>query len=318
MGNVVNWLAAFRLYLDHSETILKRMYGGESQQWISFKQACSDAYDSLVGYRFVYKFRNYVQHCGLPIDTFRVSAATPDRVADGQRLVAILLQRKQLLSNYREWGPVKADLRGFEEEFALDDLFEQAMEGVRRIEEVRIVSAVQVAAAEIYRLRQALERVEDVPEGSHVHLFESRHASEGGSIEVTPVAIPVAAVEMLEAVAEGSADASSFIVRPTAPELPLDPTNVQEKFHAESRGVQAVSLMLEEGSATGAYHQEINRIITEDGSIEPLLTGLVNVSTVLAYAAAAATGASAQGFLAGLLNEYPKFGGSAPAPKVED
>jgi hypothetical protein len=84
-ARLLNFLSAFRLFLDHSETRLKRQYGDSSGVVATFKQACSRSYDEVFAYRFLYKLRNYVQHCGLPLgdiataQRFRsVAQASPD------------------------------------------------------------------------------------------------------------------------------------------------------------------------------------------------------------------------------------------------
>jgi len=62
-----NLLSSIRLFLDHSEFAFKRKYGKKSEEVEAFKKYASEKYDSSFSYRFVYKLRNYVQHCGIPI-----------------------------------------------------------------------------------------------------------------------------------------------------------------------------------------------------------------------------------------------------------
>jgi hypothetical protein len=51
----------------------------------------------------------------------------------------------------------------------------------------------------------------------------------------------------------------------------------------------------------------VNVIITEDQSIEPLITGLIRVSTLLAHMTATALGTTAEGLVAGILDVYGQF-----------
>src|SRR6185437_11198354 len=81
MTQIVNWLTAFRLYLDHAETNLKRKYGKTSPQVHRFKERTAYAFDNAAGYRFICRFRNYVQHCGVPISSITVNEEFDD---DGQ------------------------------------------------------------------------------------------------------------------------------------------------------------------------------------------------------------------------------------------
>src|SRR5690606_16172320 len=66
MAATINWLGSVRLFLDHAETDLKRRFGDPSSQVDRFEAATHSAFDTYAGYRFVVKFRNYVQHCGRP------------------------------------------------------------------------------------------------------------------------------------------------------------------------------------------------------------------------------------------------------------
>ena len=72
MSQIINWLTSFRLHLDYAETRVKRQYGKTSDQVKAFKAQTHQAFDSSIGYRFISKFRNYVQHCGPPITSVSV------------------------------------------------------------------------------------------------------------------------------------------------------------------------------------------------------------------------------------------------------
>jgi hypothetical protein len=116
-ASVVNWLTAVRLFLDHAETDLKRRFGASSREYDRFKAATQAAYDddSSCGYRFTYRFRNYVQHCGLPITSVNSTAA--DGPATTTRVVTLLLDRDELLAGFDGWGPVKTDVLGLDAQF---------------------------------------------------------------------------------------------------------------------------------------------------------------------------------------------------------
>lgn len=64
---ILNYLSSVRTLLDHMETTLKRLYGNNSHKVIKFKDVCSKAYDEHFSYRFLYKLRDYAQHCELPL-----------------------------------------------------------------------------------------------------------------------------------------------------------------------------------------------------------------------------------------------------------
>jgi hypothetical protein len=62
-----------------------------------------------------------------------------------------------------------------------------------------------------------------------------------------------------------------------------------------------------EGSGTPQFFAAVNNLIAEDRAVEPLITGLINVSGLLANVAARATGTSPEGLVGGLLDVYGPF-----------
>jgi hypothetical protein len=62
-----------------------------------------------------------------------------------------------------------------------------------------------------------------------------------------------------------------------------------------------------EGGGTPDFFTAINKLIAEDGAVEPLITGLINVSGLLANVAAGAIGTSPEGLVGGLLDHYGPF-----------
>ena len=105
----LNYLTSFRTLLDHIETTIKRKYGKSTKEATLFKESTAYLFDNFFAYRFIYKLRNYAQHCGLPIDEFSISAT---RVSDDKFKAeykidfdSVTLQKK-----FNEWGLVKEDL----------------------------------------------------------------------------------------------------------------------------------------------------------------------------------------------------------------
>lgn len=143
---VVNYLTATRLYLDHRHRQLKRRYGDDSPQLLAFTQQRALEYDSFGEYRFVYKLRNYVQHCGMPLQVARTSRRLI--VRDGAEAVEFVpmygCKREQLLEEYDEWGAAKAFLKSQAAEFPLLPLLQAFTDSLRRID--RTVLAQEAGA----------------------------------------------------------------------------------------------------------------------------------------------------------------------------
>ena len=103
--HISNFLSSVRMFLDHNEYKLKKRYGSDSLRVKRFKEACSYAYDNSFSYRFLYKLRDYVQHCGMPLGKLELEAkelSTTSR--DIYRSLSVQFDRDVLLSKFAKWG----------------------------------------------------------------------------------------------------------------------------------------------------------------------------------------------------------------------
>lgn len=301
MTATINWLASMRLYLDHTEFQLKRRFGKTSEQWLRFQKATAEAFDNAVGYRFAYKFRNYVQHCGMPLSHMRVDGQGPPD--QRTQLVQFLLDRDQLIANYGdEWRQVRDDLLAMPDTFPFGPLLTEAMERLRDIEHERLRIEVSAAAT----VRAALDRLGTLGPGEAPILTTVRSLADG-AMNLGPMPIPDAAIDTLLKIEAGEESPDSIIGQPPLPPLPaMDPATVKQRLHVDTRGVQALSLFLEQGGSTPVFVAGLQQILEEDNGADHLIVGLLNVSIVTLNAAAAAIGATAQGFLGGKLNFYSR------------
>jgi hypothetical protein len=99
---LMNLLSAARTFLDHTETDLKRRFGADSERYTRFETLTHKLYDSFFSYRFLYEFRNFVQHCGLPLDSISHTST------HNSRTLSATVSRVRLLRDFG-W---KASLRG--------------------------------------------------------------------------------------------------------------------------------------------------------------------------------------------------------------
>lgn len=72
---MVNVLTAVRLYLDQTDHIISAVCGNQSGELASIKSCKNSLYDDHFGYRFMEALRNFVQHCGLPVQTISYQQA---------------------------------------------------------------------------------------------------------------------------------------------------------------------------------------------------------------------------------------------------
>ena len=105
-----NTLSSFRSYVDQIPTQLKYRFGYNSEELEKFESILSALYDNKFNYRFSYKFRNYIQHCGFPEYhiNYNFDESLNPEVDKGSYKME--LNAKTLLTNYNSWGPVKKDL----------------------------------------------------------------------------------------------------------------------------------------------------------------------------------------------------------------
>jgi hypothetical protein len=117
---ILNLLSSGRTLTDHQETYLKKEYGKESNEAIRYKTFTSKIFDSFFEYRFIYKLRNYAQHCGFPISHLKFETKN-ERQNQKRNIYARLnplFNRDELLKKYDGWGQiVKNDLKNQAQEF---------------------------------------------------------------------------------------------------------------------------------------------------------------------------------------------------------
>ncbi|MER5197753.1 hypothetical protein ACWD3J_00425 [Streptomyces sp. NPDC002755] len=115
LSRLDNMLSALRAFDDRTSRDLKHRCGDGSTPFRTFKEALSYEYDNEFAYRFMYRLRNYSQHCGQPELTGSVKGR---RTADGKivRQVSMTFDLPALLRRFNKWGPqVKGELEGMGE-----------------------------------------------------------------------------------------------------------------------------------------------------------------------------------------------------------
>jgi hypothetical protein len=118
---MLNYLSSFRMFIDHSEVSLKRRFGKGSPAVDAYKTLESHQYDSVFAYRFLYRFRNFVQHIGLPIE--RVSHT--ETREHGPEPLKLIMTKKRLLEDRKVWGRILTEVEALPDEIAITDYFPQ-------------------------------------------------------------------------------------------------------------------------------------------------------------------------------------------------
>lgn len=305
MSSIVNWLTAVRLFLDHEETWVKRRFGAASPEANRYLQATHEAYDNRRGYRFAYRFRNFVQHCGMPIGSVTVELVDADTPDERSRAL-FLLNRNHLLSTFDAWGRhVQADLEAGAEMFEFFPLTLDAMEGVRDVYRVLLDIRLDDALAAAPTIAAGIERLASLPDDEAPALFRVVALSDG-SQNVTPRMIDPALVEALAEVAAGRRERSTLFVSSDAQThtRPLAPEEIARAVSPQSKGLEVIAMFFAEHGATDRFHAHMNELLNDEDTFPSLVGGLVDAGVVLASMVATLLGTEPGGLVTGLRSMY--------------
>ncbi|WP_312173972.1 hypothetical protein [Chryseobacterium sp.] len=98
----INYLSSFRTLIDH----IPNIFTSEIKK--DFQLFLNSLYDNEFSYRFMYKLRNYTQHCGLPITKYE------SKLDHSFIEIYLKMQAEHLLNSYDSWGvTVKTDLKKY-------------------------------------------------------------------------------------------------------------------------------------------------------------------------------------------------------------
>ncbi len=157
----LNYLSSMRMFLDHAEKELTRRdkvdNGSRLDVW---KEACSSEYDHYFAYRFLYRYRSYIQHRGLPLTMSEISGYRDD---DGNVVGRLVLSEspQRLVENYDGWSKVEDELVSLTTEIDLSEQIHLSMECLDRIEECYIERFVPELTHSVDTITEVLGDVDD-------------------------------------------------------------------------------------------------------------------------------------------------------------
>jgi len=131
---LLNYLSSVKTFVDHLETFFNRKFGKESNEYLEFKKLLSLFYDNSFAYRFFYQLRNYTQHVGLPIHNINFKTDFDRENKSVKGTLKISFNRDKLLTDFKEWKKVKADLENQQAEFDLTPLLYEMTHNIMEIE----------------------------------------------------------------------------------------------------------------------------------------------------------------------------------------
>gem|GEM_PF-1832323 len=160
---LLNYLSSFRTFLNHLNTRYSRLERQGNSYLKDFKKITSVCYDTSFYYRFFYKLRNYVQHCGLPISYMNVS----EKAHKGSVIVHISIgfNRDSLLDSF-DWKSVKDDLLKQPEHLELLPCFQEFTHEVQNINLVATSIEILIAEESWHKLNEIFDEVrKQCPDG---------------------------------------------------------------------------------------------------------------------------------------------------------
>lgn len=293
MGEMTNWLASTRLYLESERDFLLNQFGEDSDEFRRYRRATSEAFDSYPRYRFLYNLRDYAQHCGPPVSGMMVSRDPTDK-----RVIGMYLSRSELLVARFDWSRhAKELLARWPEKISVMPLIEESMAGFRTIEDELLRILLTRCARAATTMREGMARVAGID--GHPAVFRLPVSSEEDEEDnFAWQSFPESSgLDMIER-ALANDDPLAALPRFEAQRAVFSP----DQSHANSRAAAVVATALEAGSDAG-FDEVVNRVIREDHGITPLISGLTNLSLVLVEMLSQALGSPPQGLLGSLGNE---------------
>jgi hypothetical protein len=296
MAGIINWLSTSRIFLDHEITRLKRTYGGQSDEAKEFIRATNVAYDSSSSYRILYRFRNYVVHCGLPLGSVSVHLPAGARYdPDGPLQIAFLLDRDHLLSDF-EWAKVAEDLQRMPPQFSVVDLIRDAMPHFRELMKCGTGIDLRRAKRSAASIENLIERT-GAAEDQDIALVQITPKN-GGGYFISPLPIPAQMVRQL-----ATSDEASFSWIFEHERLEDAATLDSGTAYRLKRGAAVVASWLESGGGSVGFFETINRLVNEDeGNPEPVITGVLNVAASSLNTAALVLNTPVESILARIAN----------------
>ncbi|MBK8502109.1 MAG: hypothetical protein IPL46_07835 [Saprospiraceae bacterium] len=111
-----NFVISFKALMEHSENMICRSYGKETDQFKAFKRFSSGFYDRLFSYRLFIRLRNYTTHYSQPINL--ALNANQDRGVE----LKPFFKKSELLRFKEIKSKLKYDLRAYNDSFPVNPL----------------------------------------------------------------------------------------------------------------------------------------------------------------------------------------------------
>jgi len=160
-GLILNILTSFRCYIDNVSHMISEQFGDKSDIQVFFRETQKRLFDSDFSYRFMARYRNYVQHSGLPINDI---VTDEGQLKYFDRYSSILIVNKSELLKYDGWGPVKRDFDQLVENI---DVFGIIVQFSKAIELLTKSMFEYIVENKTYNYQYLLSQYKNTKEKSH-------------------------------------------------------------------------------------------------------------------------------------------------------
>lgn len=150
---LLNYLSSFKTFLDHLQTRYSQSPLKEHDYLVAFNSKCSACFDRNFYYGFFSKLRNYVQHCGLPVQYVDIKE-NPDRLD-----ITIGFDRDSLLDGFNKWGRVKKALMQQPQRFEIIPSLVELRDQIQIINVAVTSIEVSIAFDSYHRLCDLIDEV---------------------------------------------------------------------------------------------------------------------------------------------------------------
>jgi hypothetical protein len=298
---VINWLTSFRLFLDHTSTDINRRFGEDSDELNAYEGATHEAYDRSAAYRLISRFRNYVQHCGMPFSSVRGGILDEETRST---YIEFVMDRNELLEGF-DWNQrEREDLGNQPEEMDVIALIDETMRELRTISRTVLNIDVDHAIQNVEILEEALERI--APGDDEAPMLITREESSPDDLSMSNMTLPMHTdLHLLGDAARSEDPLAVLLQRDDRTELAAHSTAQSGQL---DRGVAVMATWFQQGGADALFGRFVSGLVRQDGSIEPVIKDLTGLTAISLHMAAAAAGTSAEDLLGRLIAQPPSQG----------
>ncbi|MBL0171511.1 MAG: hypothetical protein IPP90_12400 [Gemmatimonadaceae bacterium] len=154
-ASVTAFLGGASAFLGQMEYALATHWGKTSEKYAVWNRKRQQRHAASLGYRVMYKLRNYSQHHAMPLSTLSVTGIRATSDAAMTFTCRPTLERDVLVASSFNWGPQRAELAAFPPAFDIVPLLTEYFECLQAI----MLDAVQVFDQELRSCHDYLEVV---------------------------------------------------------------------------------------------------------------------------------------------------------------